>query len=237
MAARKPKPAPNKRRAKPKPAAPQRAKPRKKKSANPRGDDGLTGKMRLFVAEYLLSHNASDAARKAGYSAKTAHYLGAENLKKPVIQAAIQAAEADRFKRLHMGADEVMAELAAIGRSRITDMVSYEADGVVRYVPSATLTPAQQGTIRKVKTTLRTIPTGADGPEIIETKVELELHPKIEALEKIGKHLKLWADRLEHTGKDGGPIETSTKIDLSGCSPEELATMADVMLRANQRDV
>lgn len=51
--------------------------------------DGLLPKQWLFVSEYLLTGNATKAAIHAGYSPKTAYSIGQENLKKPVIAAAI----------------------------------------------------------------------------------------------------------------------------------------------------
>ena len=52
----------------------------------------LTVKQDAFVKEYLLNGgNATQAAIKAGYSKKTANEIGAENLAKPSIKAAIQA--------------------------------------------------------------------------------------------------------------------------------------------------
>lgn len=46
----------------------------------------LTVKQRKFVAEYLKSGNATDAAIKAGYSQKTARFVGSENLTKHNIK-------------------------------------------------------------------------------------------------------------------------------------------------------
>ena len=46
-------------------------------------DDGLSGKQTKFVKEYLVDLNASKAALRAKYSAHTAPFIGAENLKKP----------------------------------------------------------------------------------------------------------------------------------------------------------
>ncbi len=58
----------------------------------------LTAKQRRFVEEYVVDHNATQAAIRAGYSAKTAYSIGHENLKKPEIAAAI-AAEQARLRR------------------------------------------------------------------------------------------------------------------------------------------
>jgi phage terminase small subunit len=51
----------------------------------------MTEKMKNFVDEYLKDFNATQAAIRAGYSKKTAHVIGIENLRKPVIKEAIDA--------------------------------------------------------------------------------------------------------------------------------------------------
>ena len=51
----------------------------------------LTTKMRAFVEAYC--GNATEAALKAGYSPRTAAFIGAENLKKPQIKEAIAERE------------------------------------------------------------------------------------------------------------------------------------------------
>lgn len=50
----------------------------------------LTIKQERFVESYARCLNASQAAREAGYSPRTAPFIGAENLKKPQIVAALQ---------------------------------------------------------------------------------------------------------------------------------------------------
>ena len=49
----------------------------------------LTGKQRRFCDEYLIDLNATRAAVRAGYSAKSAEAIGYENLRKPQISAAL----------------------------------------------------------------------------------------------------------------------------------------------------
>jgi phage terminase small subunit len=53
----------------------------------------LTTKQQRFVEEYCVDFNATQAAIRAGYSTKTAYAIGAENLTKPEIKAALQAAQ------------------------------------------------------------------------------------------------------------------------------------------------
>ena len=52
----------------------------------------LTAKQAKFVDEYLIDLNATQAAIRAGYSAKTARAIGQENLTKLDIAEAIQNA-------------------------------------------------------------------------------------------------------------------------------------------------
>lgn len=50
----------------------------------------LSLKQKKFCEEYIISGNATDAAKKAGYSEKTAYSIGTENLKKPEIKKYIK---------------------------------------------------------------------------------------------------------------------------------------------------
>lgn len=52
----------------------------------------LTDKQWAFVREYVVDKNATQAAIRAGYSAKTAASIGEENLRKPDIAAAVTEA-------------------------------------------------------------------------------------------------------------------------------------------------
>ena len=56
----------------------------------------LTAKQKKFVDSYIADSNATKAALEAGYSKRTARFVGAENLTKPNIKAAID----ERMKRI-----------------------------------------------------------------------------------------------------------------------------------------
>ena len=71
----------------------------------------MTPKQKLFCEEYLVDLNATQAAVRAGYSARTAHAIGQENLRKPIIADAVAAAQAERMERILLDADDVIAGL------------------------------------------------------------------------------------------------------------------------------
>lgn len=83
----------------------------------------LTVKQKKFADEYIISGNASDAARKAGYSVKTAGVIGDENLRKPKIKTYID----ERLKALEEAAivqqNEVLRYLSSIMRGQETEQV------------------------------------------------------------------------------------------------------------------
>lgn len=75
-----------------------------------RAEVRLTALQVRFIDEYLVDLNATQAAIRAGYSAKTARQAGAENLSKPAIQAAIAEARERQQERTGITADRVVKE-------------------------------------------------------------------------------------------------------------------------------
>ena len=75
----------------------------------------LTRKQQVFIDEYLKCFNASEAARRAGYSEKTAYSIGQENLNKPELKAIIDA----RLAEIHMSADEALQIMEQQARADI----------------------------------------------------------------------------------------------------------------------
>ena len=82
------------------------AKPSKKR---------LTPREQAFISYYLIDPNATQAARLAGYSPKTARQIGYENLTKPHIVAEIKRRRATMLDALQMDADELPARMICSG--------------------------------------------------------------------------------------------------------------------------
>lgn len=74
----------------------------------------LSEKQRLFIKEYLVDLNATQAAIRAGYSAKTAYRQGADLLQKTSIREAIEKAQAERSQRVEVTQDYVLSNLVEI---------------------------------------------------------------------------------------------------------------------------
>ncbi len=74
----------------------------------------MTPKQQRFVEEYLVDLNATQAAIRAGYSAKTAGQIGDENLKKHEIKEAIQARRKELSEKVEITQERVLKEYARL---------------------------------------------------------------------------------------------------------------------------
>ena len=83
----------------------------------------LTEKQQRFVEEYLIDLNATQAAIRAGYSAKTADQQGSRLLANVKVQQAIAERMAERSKRTGVNQDRVVLELSKIAFLKMTDVV------------------------------------------------------------------------------------------------------------------
>lgn len=90
----------------------------------------LTPKQARFVEEYLIDLNATQAAIRAGYSAKSANDQVGGLLAKPHIKAAIEAARAARSEETKIDAAWVLKRLAAEAEADVADI--YEPDGALK---------------------------------------------------------------------------------------------------------
>ena len=72
----------------------------------------MTPKQAAFVLEYLVDLNVTQAATRAGYSAKTAHAIGHKLLKNAEIMESLSAAQAERVERTKIDQDFVIRGLS-----------------------------------------------------------------------------------------------------------------------------
>lgn len=87
----------------------------------------LTPKQKDFADEYLICGNITEAAKKAGYSEKTARVIGQENLQKPAVLNYI----AERQKQIDdsriADVKEVMQFYSAVLRGEVKDQFDMDA--------------------------------------------------------------------------------------------------------------
>lgn len=113
---------------------------------------GLLPKQAKFVAEYLLHGNASKAALAAGYSPKTAHVIGQENLRKPAIAsllaqktAVIARAQDERLEAMVLTKERVERETARLAFFDVRKLVDAEGKPIPLHQLDADTAAAIEG--------------------------------------------------------------------------------------------
>lgn len=96
----------------------------------------MNERQQRFCEEYIVDHNATQAAIRAGYSVKTAKQIGSENLTKPDISEKIrELEEAIPKKDTIATAEEVLEHFTKVMRGEVFDqVVKRDEDGKVTKV-------------------------------------------------------------------------------------------------------
>lgn len=177
----------------------------------------LTPRQERFVQEYLTDLNATAAARRAGYSARSADEFAYQLLRKPQIREAIERAKAERAQRVEVTADRVVAELAAMAF----------------YDPAAIRGVRGPEDIAGLPEPVRRAIVGWSWDR--QGNFVLKLSPKTPSLELLARHLGMFRDKVELSGPGGGPIRTEGKLDFSDLSAEEREQLRSILSRRAQR--
>ena len=156
----------------------------------------LRKKQQLFVDEYLIDLNGTQAAIRAGYSAKTANEQASRMLAKVSIQQAISEHMAERSRRTGVNQDRVVLELAKIAFVNAADVINSN-DATIKAGATADDTAAIQAVRVKV------IPT-KEGEGI---EREIRLSDKLKALELLGKHIGMFQNNVNVSVENSGKLD------------------------------
>lgn len=146
----------------------------------------MTPKQERFVQEYLIDLNATQAATRAGYSARTANEQGARLLANVSVRSALEAAMKDRGARTQITADYVLTTIQnTVERCKqVAPVLDRKGEQVYVEGPDGTLVPA----------------------------FTFEPMAVLKGAELLGKHLKLFTEKTEHSGPNGGAIQVERTV-------------------------
>lgn len=163
----------------------------------------LSSKQMTFVREYLVDLNATQAATRAGYSPRTANEQGARLLAKASVAEAVQAGMDARAARTEITADYVLQSIVSTMErcKQVEPVYDRKGDPVMVGTPDGEL--AQAFTFNAAGV--------------------------LKGAELLGRHLKLFTEKVEHTGKDGGPIEVDQRVK------EDADAVASALARLAER--
>ena len=173
----------------------------------------LTDKQEMFCREYLIDLNATQAAIRAGYSAKTANRTASENLSKPDIKLRIAELKAQRNDLIGINAEYVLNRLIEIDQMDVLDIL------------------LQNGELKPIKDWPKVWRTTLSGMDVVEMASadsaallkKIKWPDKVKNLELLGRHVSVQAfkDNVKNevTGADGAPVRT----EITNLTPEQVA--------------
>lgn len=158
----------------------------------------LPPRQQAFVREYLLDLNATQAAIRAGYSAKTAEQQGPRLLGIVGVREAIAAAQQKRSARTEITQDRVLQEIARL--AFLDPKLFYNEDGSMRTVPEMADDAAAAVTSVEVEEQYAIV----DGErQVVGRTKKLKVADKVAALTLAARHLGMLTDKLQHSGEIG----------------------------------
>lgn len=174
------------------------------------GKRGLPAKQKRFVMEYLVDLNATQAAIRAGYSAKTATVQGPRLLGKVRIQQEIEKGQKKIAERAGITIDELINGYKEIAFSDIAQC--YNEDGSLK-------------NIHEIPKQIRMAIAGMEIEELFEKKGKDKVHvgyikkiklwDKTKSLDALGRHLGFFnADTSQKPESQPIINLTLTKIDV-----------------------
>jgi phage terminase small subunit len=196
----------------------------------------FTPKQRLFIEAYLIHKNATKAAIASGFSERSANNQGARLMANDAIRAEIEARLASILDRYAVTSERTIREMAKIAYGNIGDYISIHDDGGTT-IDLTTTTRDQLAALNSIDVEEYTEGRGKKARGV--KRIKIKLSDKRQALMDLAKIQRLLpADRLEHSGPDGGPIafdanvKPEHKIDIESMAPEEREQLRTLLLAA-----
>lgn len=162
--------------------------------------NNLNGRQQLFVDEYIIDYNATQACIRAKYSKKTAYSMGHRLLKKVEIQEAIQKARKAQIERLQIDADYVLLKLYQWVEADPEDII--DVDGAIK--PFDQWPKAHRQFLSGIEVDELFDGKGEDREQVGYTK-KIKFPDKLKAIQALGNHKAIQAFKenkiVEHSGE------------------------------------
>jgi phage terminase small subunit len=176
--------------------------------ANKRAD--LTPKEQIFIREYLIDGNGTRAAVAAGYAAASAGVAASKLLKKAKVRTELDGLRAGMCEKLEISAERVLQGLAQLAwfdprkfyekEVRVEDGKIVEQRGALRQVID--LDDAEAFALQGIDVQKLFRHYGKGASEEIGTLTKIRFADRGLALERLGRYLKLFTDKVELTNTD-----------------------------------
>ena len=154
----------------------------------------------IFAREYVKDLNGTRAAIAAGYAKTTARATASRLLTKSNIQGLVASLTKKHTDKLDLDAEKLLSELSRVGFSNFLDYVNITEEGDA-FVDLSSVTQEQAAAIQEVTVNEYMEGKGKDARKVKRTR--LKLVDKIRSLDLLGRHLKLFTEKVEMSGLEG----------------------------------
>lgn len=132
----------------------------------------LTEKQKQFAVEYLVDFNATAAAKRAGYSAKTASAAASRLLTNVKVQQLIKQEQDKLFERTEIKVEDILEHIACVAFYDVNDYIQLNGDGNLMALKDIS------GLTKKQRKAVKSIKNGKYG-------IEIEFDSRTKALEML----------------------------------------------------
>jgi len=156
-----------------------------------------TVKQQRFIEEYPIDFNGTQAAVRAKYSKKTAAQQATRLLRNVHIQAAIQKRIGKLTAKADVTVERILSELANIGFANLGDYFRITKDGEP-FIDLSDITEDQSAALQEIMVEDFKDGRGDDARDV--RRVKIKMLDKSTALDKLGKYLGMFVDRVRLEG-------------------------------------
>ena len=160
----------------------------------------MNSRHEIFAREYVKDLNGTRAAIAAGYAKKSARISASRLLTNANISALIASLAKKHTDKLDLDAEKVLTELSKRAFSNFLDYVRITKDGDA-VIDLSKLTRDQAAAIHEITVFEYMEGKGKSARRVNRTKFKLA--DKDRSLELLGKHLKLFTERVEVNALEG----------------------------------
>lgn len=172
-----------------------------------------TPKERAFAEQYVIDLNGTQAIQRTGCykitTQESARVCASRLFARANVSALISILRAQRAAAVGITQEIILNEMSLLALSDVTHYF-IDDNGDVKLKPGA-----PEGATRAIQSVKRKkiIKQDKDGAISISYEVELKLQDKPTPLRLLGRHVGLFPDKIEITGKDGGPLSIQNLSD------------------------
>lgn len=154
--------------------------------------DGLNPQRMKFINYYIELGHGTEAAKKAGYSEKSAHVTASRLLKNDKILAEIRRIYDDITESMKFRKESLLAELWRIGKTDVRE--AFDENGALKKLEDMPDSVARS--IKSVQID-ELFERDEDGKHHIGYTKRIQFHDKIKAIELYGKEKNMFKDKVE----------------------------------------